>query len=338
VPEVANNEPVPLRACPDCGVALRDEQQEICVECGSAAPARKPHRARRAAPPVAVALFGTLMAASAAYGLTANLGGSTPAPKQQVAAATPTPTPRPAATTTPAPTPPAAATPAPTPTTPSPPAGNPAPAPASPSPKSHAPATTPSTPSPSPSPGPTTTSTPPAQHSGDGSTSKPARHHSHSHSHSPAGPAWLSQGDQPYSATLYDPYANGTDEHAGAAPKAVDGKAKTAWTTGDHPGGLGKPGVGLVVETGGYQGYSALGVQTATPGFRVEVYSTQAADPPAGGPSNGWKLEATKAGVAKQQRIALKGASAQPTYLLIWITALPAGKPRASLGEITLLP
>ena len=164
----------------------------------------------------------------------------------------------------------------------------------------------------------------------------PARSHRHS-----SGPAWLKQGDQPYSATLHDPYSDGTtDEHASAAGRAVDGKAGTAWTTADHPGGLGKPGVGLVVEASGYQSYSALGIQTATPGFSVSIYSTDQSSPPAGnraGPG-GWTLEGSKAAVAKQQRITLKGATAQPQYLLVWITKLPGRKPRAGLSEISLLP
>ena len=55
-------------------------------------------------------------------------------------------------------------------------------------------------------------------------------------------------------------------------------------------------------------------------------------------PASGWKLEATRSNVAKQQRIALKGATAEPHYLIVWITRLAQGKPRASLSEISLLP
>jgi len=339
VPEAATKEPMPLRACPHCEAPLQDEHQEICVECGSPAPERV-RAARRAAPPIAVALFATLMAASAAYGLTANLGGKTPVPTQQVAAAPP-PTATATAATPPPTSPPAATTPAPPPTPPA--STTPAPAakPSTPSPPAAAKPASPSAAGPSPSPSstasPSTTTSTPSGGGGDQSTPKPARHHSRQH-RTPSGPAWLSQGDQPYSASLYDPYANGADEHASAASKAVDGKPKTAWTTADHPGGLGKPGVGLVVETGGYQSYSAIGLQTATPGFKVSIYSTEASDPPAGGPQNGWKLEATNSSVGKQQRIRMKGATAQPTYLLVWITALPPGKPRAGLSEVTLLP
>jgi hypothetical protein len=169
-----------------------------------------------------------------------------------------------------------------------------------------------------------------------GETGSPARHEAE---HPHTRPGWLSGADQPYSATLYDPFADGTDEHAAGAPKAVDGHASSAWTTGDHPGGLGKPGVGLVVEAGGYQSYSAVGIQTKTPGFKVEIYTTDASDPPSGDPGTaGWRLEGRNSHVRKQQRIAIKGATDQPSYVLVWITTLPAGKSRAGLSEISLLP
>jgi hypothetical protein len=42
--------------------------------------------------------------------------------------------------------------------------------------------------------------------------------------------------------------------------------------------------------------------------------------------------------VTKQQRIAMKGVTDQPSYVLVWITTLPANKSRAGLSEISLLP
>jgi hypothetical protein len=341
MPEAAHREAPPARACHSCG-ARQDECQEICVECGAAVPrARKAGaRVRSAVRPLALAAFAALVVTSAAYGLSADAGRDSAAVKVAAAppqaARTPATTaaaPQPAPAPAPAPTPPATAAAPPPPTTPA-----PAPKPATPAP-SPAPA-----PNPAPTPSPSAGSPTPSggstrhghqHHSGSGNSgSTHARTRSHSHR-----PAWLSEGDQPYSATLYDPYADGSDEHASAAPRAVDGSARTAWTTADHPGGLGKQGVGLVVEASGYQSYSALGIQTATPGFAVSIYSTDASDPPQGGPDQpGWKLEATKASVAKQQRIALKGATPNPHYLIVWITKLPPGKSRAGLSEVSLLP
>jgi hypothetical protein len=303
----------------------------MCVECGAPVAQARPSRVRGAVPTLALAAFAVLVVTSVAFGVTADLGrqpsrvpqlalGAKPAPAPSAPAPAPT-TPPPA---NPAPNGPP---PAPAPTSPpAPTAPKPAPKPAATPPSTPAPAATSSTPAPAP-----------RQHStGAHHTSTPRSAHARPHS---SQPAWTASADRPYSASLYDPYGSGADEHAGAARLAVDGKARTAWTTADHPGGLGKPGVGLVVETGGFQSYSALGIQTATPGFAVSIYSTDATDPPPGGPDKpGWKLEATNGSVAKQQRIALKGATAQPQYLLVWITKLPPGKVRAGLSEVALIP
>jgi hypothetical protein len=278
---------------------------------------------------------------SAAYGITVNADRDGSAVKVAATAAQPSAA---AGATTAAASPPAATPPAPAPpaTTPAKPAPAPPPKPIAPTPspvQPPPPAPPPAASPPAPAPTPTT----PSHHRGSGGTGSDdtharrstPRHHSHQ-------PSWLSEGDQPYSGSLFDPYANGVDEHASQAPRAVDGKAKTHWASGDHPdGNLGKQGVGLVVEASGYQSYSALGIQTSTPGFSVEVYSSDASDPPQAGPDqagSGWKREGSASNTAKQQRIALKGATGNPHYLLVWITKLPQGKARATLSEVSLLP
>ena len=45
-----------------------------------------------------------------------------------------------------------------------------------------------------------------------------------------------------------------------------------------------------------------------------------------------------RGGVKKQQRIAMRGATDEPTYVLVWITTLPAGKSQVGLSELSLLP
>src|SRR3954447_14937209 len=111
VPEVAETSDAPLRACPECGTALQDERQEMCVECGAAV-APEPSAARRfrwALQPAALGVFATLMVASAAYGLSSNLGDD-PSVTDQGAVAPPpaAPTPAPAAPQAAAPAPAAA--------------------------------------------------------------------------------------------------------------------------------------------------------------------------------------------------------------------------------------
>jgi hypothetical protein len=323
VPEAPPTDQKPLLACLECGAPLQDEHQEMCVECGAAVTceSRAP-RLRRVLSPVALGGFATLMVASAAYGLISNFGGDTPAIADKVAAAPPAT----AAPPAPAPAPAAAPTPA-APSAPAPAAKPPAPAPAA------EPADPAPEPAAKPKPDPT------AQPASPTTSPPPSRAHSAPAPAAAPEPSPTGGGDQPYSAALYDPYGDGTDEHSAAAPKAVDGRVRTAWTTAEHPDGLGKPGVGLVLEAGGYQSYSAIGIQTAKPGSDVEIYTTDASDPPAGGPSAaGWRRVAVKRGVKKQQRIAMRGGTGEPTYVLVWITTLPAGKSQAGLSEIALLP
>jgi hypothetical protein len=307
----------------------------MCVECGYATPAADGSRIRRALPTLSLAGFAVLLAASAAYGLTAGRAGNVrdlgldKPPPPAVASAAPTPS-----TTTPGPTGPDA--PSPPASKPAPPAGGAAPKHgATPSTKPKAASPTPAAPSPS-SGG---TSSPPGGSTPSHHGSVPARSHPHRHHGGKKGPSWLTGADAPYSAFVYDPNGSGAGEHSAAAPRAIDGRTRTSWTTASHPGGLGKPGVGLVVEAGGYQSYSGLGIQTATPGFSASVYSTDESSAPTGNPSSSaWRLEATKRSVARQQLVGLKGATAEPRYLLIWITKLPPGKPRAGLAEISLVP
>jgi hypothetical protein len=134
---------------------------------------------------------------------------------------------------------------------------------------------------------------------------------------------------------VYDQSGAGAKEHPSQATRVNDGNMKTAWTTASHPGGLNGSGVGLIVDTGKYQPYTAMGIATSTPGFNVTIYSSDDSKGSGDPASNGWKLEGRKSGVGKLQKIGLKGD--QPEYLLIWITKLPSGKSSASISEIRLI-
>jgi hypothetical protein len=327
VTEPAIPDPPPARACSACG-APQDERQEICVECGHAAEPRERWRIRRALPTATLAAFAVLLAASAAYGLTAGGANNVADPglaeskKPAVPDAVATATPPPAATTSttpaPAPVPPATATPPPT--TPSQPAkvAKTAPKPAT---------TTPSTPS-------STSSTNSGTSGGHHTSTTPSKPH-HTHHHTPSTPSWVASGDPPFDAAVYDPSGAGATEHPSQARRTIDQNTKTAWTTGNHSSGLGGSGVGIVVDTGQAQPYTQVGIVTSTPGFNVSVYSSDN-NQGSGKPSaNGWKLEGKKSGVARYQRVGLKGG--QPRYLLVWITKLPPGKSAAAISEISLL-
>jgi hypothetical protein len=269
-----------------------------------------------------------LLAASAAYGLTA--GGAhnvsdpglaeskKPAVPDAVASAAQPP---PATTSAaPAPVPPATAT----------------PPPASPPPPTKAPKTTakPKASTTTPSAPSSTNSNPSGTSGGNQHTAKPSKPHHH---HAPATPSWFANGDPPPDAFVYDASGAGAKEHPPQAGRVNDGSMKSAWTTANHPGGLNGSGVGLVIDTGQAQPYTDIGIATSTPGYNVSIYSSNDSKGSGSPAANGWKLEGKKSGVAKFQRIHIKGANDIPRYLLVWITKLPPSKSFAGISEISLI-
>jgi hypothetical protein len=261
-------------------------------------------------PTASLAAGAVLLAASAAYGLSAGgagnvkdlgVGQSTPPGTDTVAQATPTPPP---ATTSPAPDTVPQATPAPPPASTT---STPAPKPSKPAAKAKAPATTPSTPSTSPS---QPTSRPHRHH-----TTKPPRHH---HTSKPP-PSWVADGDPPYGAVNYS---------GGSKPyRAIDDNTKTAWMTRSS-------GNGVIVDTGAAQPYTEVGIVTSTPGFSVSVYSSDDNKRSGDLSADGWKLE-NRSSVAKYQTIRIKPK--QKRYLLIYVTKLPSGQSKAAINEIKLI-
>jgi hypothetical protein len=111
----------------------------------------------------------------------------------------------------------------------------------------------------------------------------------------------------------YDPFGNNKSEHDSEAPNATDGNAATFWETEHYNGGLGKPGVGVVVSAGRAVALKQLSVTTDTPGFTAEI---QVGSSPAGPftvDSNAQTINGTAV-------FPLKGGTGQ--YYEVWITAL----------------
>jgi len=133
--------------------------------------------------------------------------------------------------------------------------------------------------------------------------------------------------------------SGGTGDNPNDTGLAVDDDVHTTWSTSSYPNGqLGKPGVGLVIDSGGYKNHGAVGLLTKTPGFSVEIYTSSQSSAPTGAPPDpGWTLVGKKSSVGARQRIGL-GDSGTPRWYLVWITALPSGKTKAAISEISLLP
>ena len=68
-----------------------------------------------------------------------------------------------------------------------------------------------------------------------------------------------------------DPFGNNKVEHNAEAPNAADGNATTYWQTEHYNGGLGKPGVGVVLSAGRSVALKQITVSTDTPGFTAQI-------------------------------------------------------------------
>jgi len=129
--------------------------------------------------------------------------------------------------------------------------------------------------------------------------------------------------------TAYDPYG-GDGEHDADAPKATDGNPSTYWTTESYrtAPGLGKPGVGLVLDAGKLVQLHHLAFTTSTPGLTAEVLAGVAP----GGPFDAVVgASQTVAGGRADYTI----ANGRHRYYVIWITRLGDSFQSAHINEVT---
>jgi len=114
----------------------------------------------------------------------------------------------------------------------------------------------------------------------------------------------------------YDPPPGDGQEHDAAAPRATDGNEATYWETSTYrypDGGLGKPGVGLVLDAGRAVTLHRLVVTTDTPGFTARI---RAGDSPTGP----FRFVSGPQTVSKSTTFDLENAQAR--YFVVWITNL----------------
>jgi serine/threonine-protein kinase len=138
------------------------------------------------------------------------------------------------------------------------------------------------------------------------------------------------------SANDFDPFGD-DDEHGEEVRLAIDGNPQTAWTTETYTTSeLGKEGVGLYLDAGAAVRPTELEIQTATPGFALEVYGT-ASGPPT--ELAGWGTPIGQAAsVTKDETVPLT-APGPLRYYLLWITqpAETAGGYGAEIADARLL-
>jgi hypothetical protein len=111
-----------------------------------------------------------------------------------------------------------------------------------------------------------------------------------------------------------DPKGDG--EHDSEAPLATDGSLSTFWQTSSYHfggGGLGKPGVGVVLDAGRSAALKTVTVASDTPGFTAQIL--------AGGSRTGtFTPDSTSQQVGSSTTFTLKGRNVR--YFVVWVTNL----------------
>jgi eukaryotic-like serine/threonine-protein kinase len=123
----------------------------------------------------------------------------------------------------------------------------------------------------------------------------------------------------------FDPYGDNHTEHDADAPKATDGNAGTFWYTEHYSGGLGKAGVGLVLDAGHAKTVKSITVQSATPGFTAEILAGNSI-------GSTMKIDSSKHLVGSSTTFTLGNASAR--YYIVWITNLGSNT-SVDVNEVT---
>jgi serine/threonine-protein kinase len=117
-------------------------------------------------------------------------------------------------------------------------------------------------------------------------------------------------------ATAYDPYGSNHVEHNADAHYATDGNPSTYWSTETYrypDGGLGKAGVGLVLDAGRSVSPGEITVTTDTPGFVARIQA---------GDSSGGPFHDVSDSQTVESRTTFTLHDAHGRYFVVWITNL----------------
>jgi eukaryotic-like serine/threonine-protein kinase len=127
-----------------------------------------------------------------------------------------------------------------------------------------------------------------------------------------------------FAVTSYDPFGDNKTEHEERIKLATDGNSRTFWTTEQYGNGLGKPGVGIVLDARHTTKLASLTVVTDTPGFSALIR--------AGSSSSGTFVPVSaRQTLGRTTAFRLHGKPAR--YYLIWIKDL-GGLQAAHVNEV----
>jgi serine/threonine-protein kinase len=127
-----------------------------------------------------------------------------------------------------------------------------------------------------------------------------------------------------HATRAFDPEGDNS-EHDSAAPNATDGNRQTYWNTEHYDSGLGKPGVGLVLDAGTAKKVGSITVDSTTPGFTAEILAGDTL-------STSMQVDSTEQHVGGATTFDLRGATAR--YYVLWITNLGANS-SVNVNEVT---
>jgi hypothetical protein len=320
-PEQAPAPPEAGRTCQACGAPM-EADQDWCLTCGKAAPGSMGDRPgwRAASTVIVLTLLLVLGAVGAGY---AALKGD----NSQKAAATPPPAAAPPQAQVAPPTTPAPTTSTPTTSTPT---------------TTTKPKTLPKVHATKP---PTTSGSPVTPVQSTTSTSTPTTSTPTTSTPTTSTPTTTQPqdtGPQPIelktdAGSVYDPYTRA--KASGTTERALDGDTSTSWYV--DPKDAQSIGVGYAVDLGKLQGIREVQLQTSTPGFKMEIYATDEAQPPPNILDTRWShiKDVSKVGTKHDgdEKIVLGAGTTQYRNLLLWFTTPPTDGARLRLVELKLL-
>jgi serine/threonine protein kinase len=129
----------------------------------------------------------------------------------------------------------------------------------------------------------------------------------------PAAPATAGTSVALTGVGAYDPFGNNKSEHDSEAPSATDGKASTYWETEHYNSGLGKPGVGVVLDAARSVPLKQISVTSDTPGFTAQIRVGKS-------PTGPFTQDSPLETINGRAVYTLKGATGR--YYVVWITNL----------------
>jgi serine/threonine-protein kinase len=133
----------------------------------------------------------------------------------------------------------------------------------------------------------------------------------------------------------YDPLGDNHAEHSNEVGLAIDRQPDTAWTTETYQGNqLGKAGVGLYLDVSPGASARTLRIDTATPGFSVQIYASSTR-PVLTWPNKSWHLVGGAASVKNRDDIRLTASGVKYRYYLMWITSLGPND-QVAINELAL--